>query len=144
MNVKSVSKGFVTELKGVFCTSSMRVGVIFIFLDIFWILNNINPKIVFISKVIIISANVNLCALGIKIDGIIFWTFAYFVRIKMWFSKIYNDMSSFCWRTSNTFLSTWGSWIEILYKNGEIIASAVVYLLTGIELSIIFKWFWRW
>ena len=95
LNVKSVSKGFVTELKGVFCTSSIRVGVILIFLDVFKIFNNINPKIVIISKVIIISANVNLCALEIKIDGIIFRMFAYFVRIKTWFSKIDNDMSSF-------------------------------------------------
>ena len=27
LNVKSVSKGFVTEVTGVFCTSSIRVGV---------------------------------------------------------------------------------------------------------------------
>ena len=72
LNVKSVSKGFVTELKGVFCTNSMRVGVLFIFFDIFLIFNSINPKIVIMSKVIIISANVNLCALEIKIDGMIF------------------------------------------------------------------------
>ena len=71
-NAKSVSKGFVTELKGVFWSSSIRVGVLFIFLDIFGIFNNINPKILTISKVIIISANVNFCALEMKIDGIIF------------------------------------------------------------------------
>ena len=35
LNVKTVSKGFVTELKGVFCTNSICVGVIFILLDIF-------------------------------------------------------------------------------------------------------------
>ena len=35
LNVKSVSKGFVTELKGVFCTNSIRVGVLFIFLTFF-------------------------------------------------------------------------------------------------------------
>ena len=95
MNFKSASKGFVTELKGVFCISSIRVGVLFIFLDIFWIFNNINPKIVIISKVIIINANVNLCAQEIKMDGMIFWMFAYFVKIKTWFLKIDNGMSCF-------------------------------------------------
>ena len=35
LNVKSVNKVFVTELKGVFRISSIRVGVLFIFLDIF-------------------------------------------------------------------------------------------------------------
>ena len=143
LNVKSVSKSFVAELKGVFCISSIRVGVLFIFLDIFWIFNSINLKIVIISKVIIISANVNLCALEMKIDGINFWMFAYCVSIKTWFSKIDNGMSSFCWRRNSTFLSKWGSWIEVLHKNGEIIAKEVVDLPTGIELSIIFKWFWR-
>ena len=131
------------SLKEFFCISSVRVGVLFILLDIFWISNNINPKIVIISKVMIISANVNLCALEMKMDGIIFWIFTYFVRIKIWFSKIDNDMYSFCWRRSNTLFSKWGSWIEILCKNGEIIARQVVDLLTGIELSIISKWFWR-
>ena len=72
LNVKSVSKGFVTELKGVFCTNSIRVGVLFIFFDISLIFNSINRKIVIMSRVIIICANVNLCALEIKIDEIIF------------------------------------------------------------------------
>ena len=93
---------------------------------------------------IINSANVNLCALEMTIDGIIFWMFTYFVIMDTWCSKIDNQMSFTCWRRSNTFLSEWGSWIEILYKNDEIIARDVVDLLTGIELSIIFKWFWRW
>ena len=105
MNVKSVSKGYVTELKGVFCISSIRVRVLFILLDFFRIFNSINPKIVIISKVIIISVNVNSCALEIKIDGIIFWMLVYFVRIKTWFSKIDNGMSSFCLRRSNIFFS---------------------------------------
>ena len=88
LNVKSVSKGYVAELKGVFCTSSIRAGVLFIFSDISWIFNNINYKIVIISKVMITSANVKLCALEMKIDGIIFWMLAYCARIKTWFSKI--------------------------------------------------------
>ena len=73
-------------------TSSIRVGVLYIFLDIFWIFNNIDPKVVIISKVIIISASVNLCALEMKIDKIIFWMFAYFVRMNTWFSKIEDDI----------------------------------------------------
>ena len=59
-------------VKGVFCTNSICIGFLFIFFDIFLIFNSTNPKIVIVSKVIIISANVNLCALEIKIDGIIF------------------------------------------------------------------------
>ena len=72
LNVKSVSKSFAIELKGVFCISSIRIGVLFILGDIFSIFNNINPKAVIISKLIIVSANVNLCALEMKIDRIIF------------------------------------------------------------------------
>ena len=45
-----MSKGFVTELEGVFRTNYIRVGVLFIFFDIFRIFNSISPKIVIISR----------------------------------------------------------------------------------------------
>ena len=73
----------------------------------------------------VINANVNLCALEMIMDVIIFGIFSSFVRIKTWFSKIHNGMLSFCWRKSNSFFSQWGSWIETLYEKGEIIASEV-------------------
>ena len=75
---------------------------------------------------IIIIASIYSCALEMKIDGIIFWMFAHFVRITTWFLKIFNDIFCVCGRKSNTFVSKWASWIEILYKEGEIIVSEVV------------------
>ena len=79
-----------------------------------------------------------LCALELKIDGIIFWILAYFVSKKTRLSKVDISMSSFLWKRCNKFFNKWGSVIDILYKKGEIISREVVDLLSGIELSIIF------